>query len=67
MEGVSSVVVDTTGRAVIRTPEGKRPPEEKMNEALEKVEKTSLKVRKIEKKKFDAAVAIVEVKLDGFG
>lgn len=66
VEGISSVIVDTTGRAIIRTANGDKPNEDKVNELLKKAN-NALKVRKLEKRKLEAPAAIAVVKLDGFG
>ncbi len=65
-EGISSVIVDTTGRAIIRTADGAKPNEDKVNELLKKAN-NALKVRKLEKKKLEAPASVVIVKLEGFG
>ena len=65
-EGISSVIVDTTGRAIIRTTDGAKPNEEKVNELLKKAN-NALKVRKLEKRKLEAPASVVIIKLEGFG
>lgn len=66
VKGISSAIVDTTGRAIIRAENGAKPDEEAMNEAL-KSANNALKVRKLQKRTLETPVAIVEVQLEGFG
>ena len=66
VEGIEGLVVDTTGRAVFRTAEGVKPPEEAMNEKL-KSASDAFKVRKLQRLKLEPAVAVATLRLDGFG
>jgi hypothetical protein len=61
LEGVDSVVVDTTARAIIRMKDDAKPDEKAMNEALPR----GMKARKLQKQKMDVATAIYKIKIDG--
>ena len=61
MEGVDSVVVDTTARAIIRTKDGAKLEEKALNDALPR----GMKARKLQKQKMEMPVAIFKIKIDG--
>ena len=63
MDGIASVVVDTTARAVIRMKSDKAPTVEAINKALGK----RLSVKKVEKTSFDKTHEVYTVSVKGLG
>ncbi len=64
MDGVESVVVDTTARAVIRMKKDKAPTKESMNEILGKLR---CRVKSVEKTEVPTAVEMISITIEGLG
>lgn len=64
IEGVESVIVDTTGRAVIRAKKDTRINEKVLNDALE--EHRGISARKLERGSSKPPHVVYEVKMEGF-
>ena len=62
VDGVDSVIVDTTARAVFRIKDGGKPSEKALNAALNG---TPMKVSKLKKRKLPLAVAKFQITIDG--
>ncbi len=64
VDGIESVVVDTTSRAIFRTTKNARPSEKALKLALKGMH---MKVRKLQKRKIPVAAAVYQVQIKGVG
>jgi hypothetical protein len=65
MEGVEKVIVDTTGRVVVKAKADVKVTEKSLNDAL--AECKGISARKLERASSKPPVAVYEVKMEGFG